>query len=135
MDIQIQPQHVRGTIVVIILFFVFLASFFGFRAGRDLAKSSATLELAHVTMRGLDYFFSDQDRYPSPLEFGESQSFGTYVSRVPLPSFISKQCPVTTTYDTFDERAFEFTYCLPRASGDQTAGIHTLTERDVATWK
>lgn len=120
---------------MVILFFVSLTSFFGFRAGRDLAKSSATLELTHTTMRGLDYFFNDQDRYPSPVEFGEAESFGVYMSQIPLPSFISKQCPVTTTYDTFDERAFEFTYCLPRGLGDQAAGVHKLTERDVAIWK
>ncbi len=135
MDIQIQPQYVRASIIFVIIFFVFLTSLFGFRAGRDLAKSRATLNTVHTTLRGFDYFFSDQDRYPSPVEFLDPNILGVYLSPVPGPNFASKQCPTTTTYDTFDQRSFVYTYCLPRALGDQAAGLHTLTERDIPTWK
>lgn len=135
MDIQIQPQYIRATVILIIVFLVFLTSLFGFRAGRDLAKSTATLNTVHATLKGFDYFFDDQDRYPSSVEFEDPNTLGVYLSTIPVPEFPSKQCPITTAYDTFDERSFTLSYCLPRAIANEVAGIHTLTERDIAAWK
>lgn len=135
MDIQIQPGYVRGAVIAIILLILFLTSFFGFRAGRDLAKSTLTLQQVQGVLQGLDYFYSDQDRYPSPTEYESKGVMAWYLSPIPVPGVVSKQCPTTITYDTFDERAFTLRYCLPRATAGQAAGAHQLTERDIPAWK
>jgi hypothetical protein len=135
MDVQIDPKYIRASVLSVVLFIVLLTSLAGFRAGRDLAKADVTLKQVDVLMKGLDYFYNDQDRYPSATEFEDKSALGTYVSSLPVNQVTSTQCGVTLAYDTFDERAFTLSYCLPRGAGAQLPGIHKISERDIPSFR
>ena len=135
MDIQIQPGYIRTAVLCLVLFLVFLTSFYGFRAGRDLAKSHLVVQQVAASMRALDYFYADQDRYPSSSEFGDQGRLGVYATLVPFPQVTSKDCPGTLAYDTFDERSFVLSYCVTREFDGQAKGVHKITERDMASWR
>lgn len=132
MNLEIQPQYIRAAIVTFVAAVVGLTSFFGFRAGKDLARSDVTLQQIKGVVAGLNYFYADQDRYPTPQEFIAQSALGVYVAEVPVWGVASKLCPVPYVYDTFDQRSFRLTYCLPRGFGGQLPGEHMVTERDGA---
>lgn len=132
MEIHIQPNHIRTIILSVVVFFLALSSYFGFSAGRDLARSQLALDQTTAVLQSLGYYFADQDRFPSQTEFSDINAFGPYLSAVPLRSIVSKQCPTPAVYDTLNKRTFTFSYCLPRAFRDQSAGRHTVTERDIS---
>ncbi len=131
MEIELQPNYVRLTVLFLVAFFVFLSGWFGFRAGRDLAKGNLTLSQTNALLVGLKYFYSDQDRYPTPTEFNSQDSMGLYATRLPVTIPVSTPCPLVLTYNTFNQRSFKLDYCMPRGFGGVTKGLHTLTERDI----
>jgi hypothetical protein len=88
MDVQIDPKYIRASVLSVVLFIVLLTSLAGFRAGRDLAKADVTLKQVDVLMKGLDYFYNDQDRYPSATEFEDKSALGTYVSSLPVLKYL-----------------------------------------------
>lgn len=134
MEIQIQPHYIRNAVIALILVILATISFFGFRAGRDLARADLAVKQTAATMKALDYFFSDQDRYPTATEFGDPQTFGIYLSQVPIPLVASKQCPRPLAYSTFNQRTFVMRYCLPREFQGQLPGAYDVSERDISSW-
>lgn len=135
MEMQIQPGYIRATVLGLVVISICLTSFYGFRAGRDLAKSRLAVSQVAASMKALDYFYADQDRYPSSSEFDDRGKLGVYATLVPFPQVTSKDCPGTLAYDTFDERSFVLSYCVTRGFESQTKGIHKITERDTASWR
>jgi hypothetical protein len=135
MDIQIQPGYIRAVVLGLVLLSVVLTSTFGFRAGRDLAKSYLVVKQVAASMKALDYFYQDQDRYPSSAEFDDKSALGVYATLVPFPQVTSKDCPGTLAYDTFDERNFTLSYCITRELAGQAKGVHKITERDIPAWR
>lgn len=135
MEIEVQPAYVRLAILIVVVVLLLLACVFGFRAGRDIARADFTLKQTGAVMQGFMYFLSDQDRYPGQMELQDASVMRQYISQVPIPAVVSKQCPTPFGYETFDRIHFTFSYCLPRGTQGMTAGTHKTTETDITHWK
>lgn len=134
MEIEIQPSHVRLAVLVLVLVLFITACSYGFLAGRALARSELAVDQTRSVMQALNYFYSDQDRYPGETEFANPGVMRTYISAMPLTQVLSKECPKPFAYETFDRKSFTFTFCVSRAFDEWSAGRHSTTEKDIATW-
>lgn len=128
---QIQPQYIRTSGLVLVGALLCLVCVFGFRAGRDLARARLAIQQAQGIVQGLGYFYADQDRFPSSQELADPAVFGVYASPIPLHTVASKTCPEVLAYESLTLRTFSVTYCIPRAAAGFTAGIQELTNRDI----
>lgn len=134
MDIEIQPVHVRLAVLAVVLILFVTASSYGFLAGRALARSELAVSQTRSIMQGLNYFFSDQDRYPGEAEFADPGVMRTYLSASPVTEVLSKECPKPFSYETFDRKSFTFTFCVTRGFDGWTQGEHATTEKEITTW-
>lgn len=134
MEIEIQPNQIRLVVLAVVLILFITACSYGFLAGRSLARSELAVSQTQYIMRGLNYFFSDQDRYPGEAEFADPAVMRTYLSAVPVAQVFSKECPKPYTYETFDRKSFTFTFCVSRGFDVWIPGEHSTTEKDIATW-
>lgn len=134
MEIEIQPYQIRLAILTVVLILFVTACSYGFLAGRALARSELAVEQTRSIMRALNYFFSDQDRYPGQAEFVDPGVMRTYLSAVPVTEVRSKECPKPFAYETFDRKSFTFSFCVARGYGSWSAGQQSTTEKDITTW-
>ncbi len=102
-------------IIIGVLVFVFsLTLWFGYRAGRDIAQGEAIVRIASQTTEGLQYFFSDQDRYPTTFEFNDKTVMLSYFNKFPPSQLPSKKCVESFRYENSDSQHFRLPVCLPR---------------------
>jgi hypothetical protein len=78
---------------------------------------------------GLEYFFKDQNRYPSTGEFKDINLMGSYISNFPPQSFVSDACPYTFDYFNPSPFTYELKFCIPAAVGTFPAGISKFTKK------
>src|SRR3989344_4938494 len=114
-------------------FFIFLAAillaFFIFRgiSGARLAKQSETIvQNARATAKGLQYFFSDHERFPQAQEFVNAAVMRDYFSVFPPEKFASQQCPETWAYTRPTPGNYELGFCLPKDSGGFAQGWNKI---------
>ncbi len=99
-----------------------LAASLGYGAGKISAQSFVIAQAAAETNKALQNFYSDQDRYPSAVEFENSEIMLKYLSSFPLPDFPSASCPRSFDYKRSDSQNFQLSFCLPSSSGAYDAG-------------
>jgi hypothetical protein len=134
MEMNIQPSYIRLTILGVVLVLFVTACTYGFFAGRALARSELTVNQVRNVVKALNYFYSDQDRYPGQIEFAEPSIMRTYLTSVPAIQVLSTECPRPYAYETFDRKAYTVTFCVSRAFDGWAAGKHSTTEKDLVTW-
>lgn len=116
---------ILGSLAVAVV--LFTAIFKGTRAGKDTAQSSAVLQTAQNISTALDYFYSDQNRYPNVLEFSEQNIMLNYLNIFPLPNFVSERCTESFIYKKNSATAVSLSFCLPRDFGSYMQGWNTLS--------
>ena len=114
-------------------FFVFLAAalfvFFVFRAinSAKLEKQSeAVVRNAFTISRGLQFFSSDQERFPQALEFENAAVMQDYFSVFPPEEFVSQECPKTWAYTRPTPGNYELSFCIPKATGGFARGWNKI---------
>jgi hypothetical protein len=127
MDIQSSKQLklTLSSLVVAAVFLIVLAQ--GWSAGKNLAEASAVITASREVAKGLKFFYQDQNRYPSPVEFENSEVMLNYFNVYPLPNFVSKICPQTFSYRRNNADSFQLNFCLPVANADYVKGWNSLT--------
>lgn len=108
--------------LLVFLFFAWL----GYRSGKQQAQSRLTIANAQALKQGFEYFYSDQDRFPSPAEFTDSNLMGIYYSVFPPKALAVKNCPQTFRYQNSGPRNYILAFCLPQASGGYVLGWNQL---------
>lgn len=120
---------VQNAIAFIILVLLVLCLWFGFSAGRDIARSTYTLKTVASIQQGLDYFYSDQGRYPTKAEYDNQQLMNMYLTSFPPRSFMTKNCSPHIGYSSFRQLSFALEFCLPRSRNNLIKGKNTVTEK------
>jgi hypothetical protein len=103
-----------------------LAIFWGAAAGKETAQSITLTKIAQNLIFGLQYFYSDQNRFPTALEFSDQNIMLNYFSGFPAVDFPSKLCPQSFVYKRVAADNAQLSFCLPRAAGDYGAGFNML---------
>lgn len=75
---------------------------------RQVLKDAAAIKLA------LDYFYKDQNRYPSIGEFEDQNIMRQYLSNFPPKEFVSGVCDSSFDYVNTFRNDYELRFCLPK---------------------
>jgi hypothetical protein len=126
----ISPNVVRSVLASVVAVVFLWVSITGVIAGRDLARSRATVERAESLKMGLAYFYSDQDRYPSELEYLDGEKMKVYLSGFPGKVFTHKKwCQDEPRFSSRGGSAFKYEFCLARGWQGLGRGWHSIDER------
>lgn len=120
---------IQNTIVIIVVIVLIFCVRWGFSAGRDIARTKITAANVASIQRGLDFFYSDQSRYPSISEFENLDYMKVYFDNFPPQNFKYELCSPHYAYTTFRQLSYQLDFCLPRSKGNLVKGKNTITEK------
>jgi len=106
---------------------LFLVIAKGLSAGQQIAQAQIVTQTAKNLSVGLQYFYSDQNRFPSAVEFADQNTMLNYFSVFPPADFSSANCSQSFIYKRLNDSNFQLDFCLPRAEGGYTAGWNVIT--------
>lgn len=102
------------------------AIFSGISAGNKTAQAQMLVEASKNAASSAQYFYQDQNRYPTPEEFENQNLMLNYMTNFPLPNFPSPGCSQSFAYKRLDINSFQLSFCLPVSSGGYSAGWSTI---------
>ncbi len=111
-----------GTLAV----FLLLLAGWGWQRGVRDAQSAFVVHQANELSKGLQFFYNDEQRYPSAAEYDNTAFMVKYFGQFPPFAPVSNQCPQNFIYKRPQASAYELAYCLPGQFGQLTAGYHAL---------
>lgn len=123
-------EKIRNTILLLILgvSFLFLI-FFGISNGKKQAQSILVLSQVSEEILALNYFYDDNNRYPSGDEFARPEVMQNYLNKIPKSSDIqNSSCPETLKYLRPRPESYELSFCLPKAHGGYKLGWNKITK-------
>jgi hypothetical protein len=104
-----------------------LAIFWGAGYGQKISQSKIIIQTAKNAVLALQYFYQDQNRYPTAEEFGNQNLMLNYMSNFPLPEFPSSACSQSFVYKRTDPADFTLSFCLPTAEAGYQTGWNNLS--------
>ncbi len=115
------------TLTVIAMAVVLLiVIFWGLAVGKLQAQSEYVLAAAQNVRQGLEYFYSDQQRFPTAYEFAENTIMEKYFNQFPPLQITSSNCSQNFLYTRTDTNDYALQYCLPEKADGLAAGWHSL---------
>ena len=120
-------KWVQNSAVVLAAVILFISLWQGVHAGGLSARTRAVLDNAQAITKGLDYFNSDQGRYPSMQEFSDGNIMSRYFSGYPFRDIDGGNCVASYYYHSIiPYKSYELQFCLPQKSGNFPAGANIL---------
>lgn len=105
-----------------------LAIFGGLGQGKKISQAQIIIQTAKNVIVALQYFYQDQNRYPSATEFENQNLMLVYFSNFPLPDYPSSNCSHSFDYKRPDAAEFQLSFCLPTAQPGYVAGWNTVND-------
>ncbi len=130
MEFEWTEDKTKNAVVGVVWFVLLVVLFVAFFVGRDLARSNFAFKQVGQIISGLDYFYQDNDRFPSEVEFSEVNLMQKYYANLPYYSVVSKKCPSPIEYTSFDRLTFQIDFCIPRNYFGWMAGQHRVDQFD-----
>lgn len=126
MDMQISKQLklTLSSLIVAAVFLIVLTQ--GWSAGKNMAEAEAIITASREAVKGLKFFYQDQNRYPSPVEFENPEVMLNYFNVYPLPQYVSKTCAQSFAYRRNSAESFQLNFCLPVATPGYAKGWNNL---------
>lgn len=109
-----------------VILLLVLSSAYSF--GKRGAQAGLIVNNALELKRGLDFFYQDQDRFPTPLEFQNTNIMSRYFSNFPLSEFPVKGCSELFVYKRTSPTSFQLHFCLPAQSGGYKKGWNQIEQ-------
>ncbi len=127
MELYISAK-IRNSILFLILSGVFLfLVFFGVSSGKKQAQSILVLNQVSEEILALNYFYDDNNRYPTGDEFARSEVMQNYLTKIPKSSDIQNSfCPETLKYLRPRPESYELSFCLPKAQDGYKLGWNKI---------
>ena len=116
-------------IVAVILFFAITK---GINTGQQVAQAESVVTTAQNLASGLQNFYSDQNRFPTVLEFSDKNVMLNYFSSFPPTDFVSSVCSQSFVYKRTAPDSFQLNFCLPVQSGQSVQGWNVINEQPVS---
>lgn len=121
MKIMYWLQFAAVVVVAVILFF---GIYRGVSSGILSGKSEIVLTNTRTIVKGLDYFYADQNRYPSQEEFGNTNLMLAYLTGYPPIDISGGVCTTSYGYHSLDFKTYELHFCLPVSVEKFPAGLN-----------
>ena len=112
-----------------------LVIFSGIGMGKKIAQAAITVQTSKNVVVALQYFYRDQNHYPTAVEFADQNLMLNYMSNFPLPDYPSSNCSQSFVYKRADAGSFQLSFCLPSSSGVYQSGWNTISGSPSATVK
>jgi hypothetical protein len=113
----LQILTVAGSTVLLFLFL-----YWGVLSGNEKAQAQTVIQDAGQLVKAVDYFYNDQNRFPTAEEFLDRVAFGMYVNNFPPQQFTSATCPQTYVYKRISVTSYQLNFCLPANSNGYVKG-------------
>lgn len=120
---------VQNTIALVVLFFLVLCIWYGYKAGFAIAQTRFISLNTRALQKGLDYFYQDQNRYPTEAEFKNTELMKRYFVNFPVPNETIASCGPSITYASYRQLSFTLDFCIPRSTGNFIKGKNSVTEK------
>ncbi len=124
---MINSALIRAIAIGMVGLLFILIIFFGVQSGLRRAQSGTVLDNVTELNQAIDYFHSDNNRYPSAVEFASSASMGTYLEPFPPRQFVTDTCQQSYSYRYINQQSYELSYCVSADVRGITEGSHVLT--------
>lgn len=119
-------KFLRYGLIVLLGILVLIGFWWALASGSRAAKSKQILKDVAAIQEGLEFFYDDQERYPSTDEFADSNLMRGYLSEFPPQQFPSAKCSQTYQYINTFAQSYELRFCLPAAKNGYQAGWNTV---------
>lgn len=103
-----------------------LAIVWGINNGKKIAQAKIIIQTSKNAVSALQYFYQDQNRYPTAVEFADQNLMLNYMSNFPLPDYPSSNCSQSFVYKRADAATYQLSFCLPTAEGGYQAGWNMM---------
>ncbi|MBI5529874.1 MAG: hypothetical protein HY918_00015 [Candidatus Doudnabacteria bacterium] len=103
-----------------------LAVVLGLSAGKNLAQAETVAASAQSLAKAFEYFYNDQGRFPTAVEFTNQNVMLNYLSGYNLPSFTSKICSDSLQYKKALNGGYVLDFCLPTAARNYAKGWNKI---------
>lgn len=100
--------------IVIFVTLAVLLLWWAYTAGQHAGQSRQAVKDSKAILQALEYFYQDQDRYPSTDEFKNDNLMRQYLSGFPPQQYPSELCPKTFEYANSFRNDYELRICLNR---------------------
>lgn len=122
------PQNIKRIFGSLCLAAVLLLMiFWAVSNGQKAAQAAIIIQTVQQAQKALNYFYQDQNRYPSALEFSDQNAMLNYLTGFPLPEFVSAACAQTFDYKRASDSSYSLSFCLPADSGPYKSGWNTIS--------
>jgi type II secretory pathway pseudopilin PulG len=112
---------------LIMVVFLLLSIVLTWNSGKNSAQSRLVLTNASGLQKALDYFYSDQDRFPTAQEFADRNIMINYANLFPPVNFVSKSCSQSFVYKRASKNNYSLSFCLPKKEGNLKQGWNQVT--------
>lgn len=102
-------NYFTGMVLAVVFLLVLV---WGFGSGKSKAHSETSLNQAIQIQTALEYFFSDNDYYPSSFEFKDVKIMGSYFKKFPIIFIASNNCKENLLYNRVKLTQYELSFCL-----------------------
>lgn len=109
--------------MAVILLVVMLS---GVGSGKREAASLNIVASTQNLQKGLDYFYQDQNHFPTAVEFSDEAIMLNYFNNFPLSEIPSTVCSQTYIYKNISPNSYQFNFCLPTAQSVYKSGWNSL---------
>lgn len=125
MDLYISSNFRNWAFFVVLAIVGFVLVFFGILNGKKQAKSALILNWVSEETLALEYFYSDNNRFPTADEFARPEVMENYYVKAPEEVNIqTEQCPEILRYTRPRPENYELYFCLPRAQEGYNLGLN-----------
>jgi type II secretory pathway pseudopilin PulG len=123
---------VKYICLVLLTLLAVVAIRWAFVNGQYAGQSRQALKDGRAIAQALEYFYQDQNRYPSTDEFTDQNLMRQYLSGFPPQQYVSPSCPARNGGSTFGyvnnfRKDYELRICLPKAVKGYNAGWNKIT--------
>ncbi len=113
-------RFLPGVAVVLSLAILIGCVFIGFNKGLALSRSIVTFENAKQLKIAVNYFYNDNNRYPTVSEFSDGAVMNSYLKNFPSQLPASAACAQGFAYKQISPNSYQLNFCLD--SGTQGYG-------------
>lgn len=104
------------------------AIFSGTNIGKALAQTELVYNNAGSIASSLDFFYSDQNRFPTVPEFEDQNIMGNYFNSFPPAELASQNCSSSFIYKRISFTQYELNFCLPLSFSGYKKGWNRISE-------
>ncbi len=121
-----ENRWVQLAFIIFLILVFFGLVLWGWSNGGKAAKSDEIIKDSQSITKGFEYFYKDQNRFPTTGEFTDDNLMRGYISNFPPQNFPSPECEKSFDYFSKDPQSYDLRICLPKAAKGFQKGWNSI---------